>query len=151
MNATTEEYFLAADLSIPYYSEFHLNYRIYAGVMIALWPLGVPLWMVRYFLRNRKGVIAMANAELRAEYKLELDAIERTSRCAADPKFQHSLPPHVPHFRASPRSLPAAAPSAPPRSPRMRRRRRRQRLPPASTLWRVPKTPQRRPRRRRWP
>ena len=80
VNATTEEYFLAADLSIPYYSEFHLNYRIYAGVMIALWPLGVPLWMVRYFLRNRKGVIAMANAELRAEYKLELDWLDNSWR-----------------------------------------------------------------------
>ena len=36
--------------------------RLYAGVMVAVWPLGVPLLMITMFLRNRKGL-----AELRAE------------------------------------------------------------------------------------
>ena len=36
--------------------------RLYAGAMIAVWPLGVPLLMITMFLRNRKGL-----AELRAE------------------------------------------------------------------------------------
>ena len=117
-NVTTDGVFLAVDLSIPYYSEFHLNYRIYAGVMIALWPLGVPLWMVRYFLRNRKGVIAMANAELREEYKLELGAIERATRCEADTP-DVPRPPHPQHFPRSPCSLAATSSArSPPRGPR---------------------------------
>ena len=54
--------FLAADLGIEYYSQEHATMRLYAGAMIAVWPLGVPLLMITMFLRNRKGL-----AELRAE------------------------------------------------------------------------------------
>ena len=64
-NVTTGEYFLAADLSIPYYGETHSLFQVYALFMIALWPIGVPLYMMRVLFRNREGVTALARAQVR--------------------------------------------------------------------------------------
>ena len=76
-----DEYFLAADISIPYYGETHYGYQVYSAFMILLWPLGVPLYMVRMFFRNRVGVLALARAQIQEKHKLKLHRIERaTSR-----------------------------------------------------------------------
>ena len=76
-----DEYFLAADISIPYYGETHSGYQVYSAFMILLWPLGVPLYMVRMFFRNRVGVLALARAQIQEKHKLKLHRIERaTSR-----------------------------------------------------------------------
>ena len=72
-----DEYFLAADISIPYYGETHSGYQVYSAFMILLWPLGVPLYMVRMFFRNRVGVLALARAQIQEKHKLKLHRIER--------------------------------------------------------------------------
>ena len=82
-NVTTGEYFLAADLSIPYYGETHSLFQVYALFMIALWPIGVPLYMMRVLFRNREGVTALARAQVRYEDKLEL-ALESIARGKVD-------------------------------------------------------------------
>ena len=82
-NVTTGEYFLAADLSIPYYGETHSLFQVYALFMIALWPVGVPVYMMRVLFRNREGVTALARAQVRYEDKLEL-ALESIARGKVD-------------------------------------------------------------------
>ena len=48
--------FVAADLAIEFDSDAHFYARIYAGFMIAVWPFGVPLYMVIRFWRNRRAL-----------------------------------------------------------------------------------------------
>ena len=67
-----DEYFLAADISIPYYGETHYGYQVYSAFMILLWPLGVPLYSLRMFFRNRVGVLALARAQIQEKHKLKL-------------------------------------------------------------------------------
>ena len=75
-----DEYFLAADISIPYYGETHSLFQVYALFMIALWPIGVPLYMMRVLFRNREGVTALARAQIQEKHKLKLHRERATSR-----------------------------------------------------------------------
>ena len=74
-----KRYFLTNDLLIEWggsnwiaEAEPLRSYQIYAIVMMAVWPLGVPLQIAFKFWGNRKGVHALVNAQSREEGKLEL-------------------------------------------------------------------------------
>ena len=47
--------FLAADLGVEYHSEEHAFWQLYAWLMIAIWPLGVPLLHDPHVLAQPEG------------------------------------------------------------------------------------------------
>ena len=72
--------FLAADLGIEYHSVEHAAMRLYAGLMVAVWPLGVPLGVAVMFWRNRKELALLRAEQLAFEASLTvLTAQERGS------------------------------------------------------------------------
>ena len=72
--------FVAADLAIEFDSDAHFYARIYAGFMVAVWPFGVPLYMVIRFWRNRRSLAALAVAEGRHEWKTQLSRTTTSER-----------------------------------------------------------------------
>jgi hypothetical protein len=100
--------FVAADLAIEYDSDAHVNARIYAGFMVAVWPFGVPLYMVIRFWRNRRGLAALAVAEGRHEWKAHLSRTDRSSVSASGSMDQRGSFPSL-EEPASPSSKSSSA------------------------------------------
>ena len=71
--------YLAADLSIEYDSDMHRNYQAYAIVMILIWPLGVPLYTLWIFIRNREGAMALATAQALQEHSVKAMSLKERS------------------------------------------------------------------------
>ena len=76
------ETFLAADLGVEYYSEEHAFWQLYAWLMIAIWPLGVPAFMILMFWRNRKGLAQLRNLQISYDAQVKID--ERSGKAVSE-------------------------------------------------------------------
>ena len=72
--------FLAADLSVEFFKDWHRLAVGYAVAMIPIWPLGVPAFMLVMFLRNRHGIAALRDEQHRHEASVTLQESSLSTR-----------------------------------------------------------------------